>query len=170
MCLCQSLPCMRVVWKVHRLTMMQWLNLTKCGLFFNIYSLPCGPHTSSIGVVALGFLWYRSCHPVPQKSPQLQIWPHYLSDAAFQPSLFFNVGKQKIVRWCQIRRVWSLINQFKATVMHSSHCNHRLVCRSIVSVKQDSLLQFSRPLSLVLLFKVLNYLSNMGISGRKQCS
>ena len=34
---------------------------------------------------------------------------------------------------------------FKATVMHSSHCNHRFVCRSIVLVKQDSLCQFSRP-------------------------
>ena len=29
---------MRVGWKVHRLTTMQWLNLTKCGLFFNIVS------------------------------------------------------------------------------------------------------------------------------------
>ena len=28
----------RVGWKVHRLTMMQWLNLTKCGLFFYIAS------------------------------------------------------------------------------------------------------------------------------------
>ena len=29
--------------------MMQWSNLTKCGLFFNIVS-PAVPHTSSIGV------------------------------------------------------------------------------------------------------------------------
>ena len=28
----------RVGWKVHRLTMIQWSNLTKCGLFFNIVS------------------------------------------------------------------------------------------------------------------------------------
>ena len=28
----------RVGWKVHRLTMMQWSNLTKCGLFSNIVS------------------------------------------------------------------------------------------------------------------------------------
>ena len=33
--------CMRVGWKVHRLTMMQWSNLTK---FFNIHVVsPCGP-------------------------------------------------------------------------------------------------------------------------------
>ena len=38
----------------------------------------------------------------------------------------------------------SLINNFKSTVMHSSHCNQRLVRRSIVLVKQDSLRQFSR--------------------------
>ena len=31
----------RVGWKVHRFTMMQWSNLTKCGLFFNIVS-PAG--------------------------------------------------------------------------------------------------------------------------------
>ena len=30
-----------------------------------------------------------------------------------------------------------------ATVTHSSHCNYRLVCKSIVLVKQDSLCQFS---------------------------
>ena len=34
-----------------------------------------------------------------------------------------------------------------ATVMLSSHCDHRLACRSIVLVKQDSLHQFSRPLT-----------------------
>ena len=56
----------------------------------------------------------------------------------------FHVGEQKIVRWCQIRKIWRVINQFKATVTHSSHCNHILVCRSIVLVKQDSLRQFSR--------------------------
>ena len=60
---------------------------------------------------------------------------------ASQPSLFHD-GEQKIVRWCQIRRIWRIINQFKATFTHSSHCNHRLVCRSIVLVKQDSLRQF----------------------------
>ena len=51
---------------------------------------------------------------------------------------------KKIVKWCQIRRKWKVINQFKATVMHSSHCNHWLVCRSSVLAKQDSLRQFSR--------------------------
>ena len=69
----------RVGWKVHRLTMMQWSQ----------HSLPCSPHTSSIGVAALGFLWYGSSHPDPRKSPELQIRPHHQSDHASQPSVFF---------------------------------------------------------------------------------
>ena len=73
--------------------------------FFLQHSLPCGPHTFSICVSALGFPWYRSSHRDPRKSPQLQICPHYQSDTASQPS-FFHVGEQKIVRWCQIRRIW----------------------------------------------------------------
>ena len=35
----------------------------QCGLLCH-YSLPCCPHTSSIGVAALGFPWYRSSHPL----------------------------------------------------------------------------------------------------------
>ena len=34
----------------------------------------------------------------------------------------------------------------------------------------SSVFQAVRQMSLVLLFKVLNYLSNVGLSGRKQCS
>ena len=30
-----------------------------------------GPHTSSIGVAALGVPWYVSSHPDPRKSPQI---------------------------------------------------------------------------------------------------
>ena len=50
----------RVGWKVHRLTIMQWSNLTKCGFIFQ-QSLPCGPYTSpihAIGVAAFGSPWY----------------------------------------------------------------------------------------------------------------
>ena len=96
--------CTRVGGKVHRMTMMQWSNLTKCGLFFIIFSPAV--HTLLLsGVAALGFPWYRSSHPDPQKSPQLQIWPHHRCDTASQPSVFFHVGEQKIVRWCQIRNM-----------------------------------------------------------------
>ena len=63
----------------------------------------------------------------------------------FLSQVFLHVGEQQIVRWCQIRRIWRVINLFKATVMHSSHCNHGPMCRNIVLVKQESLCQFSRP-------------------------
>ena len=131
--------------------------------FFNIVSPAV--HTLLPSVLQhLDSHGYRSSHPDPRKSPQ----PHHQSNTASQPSVFFHVGEQKVVRWCQIRGPWRVINQFKATVTvtHSSHCNHRLVCRSTVLVKQDSLCQFSRPinvLSLALLFRVLNYLSSVGL-------
>ena len=114
--------------KVHKLTMMQWSNLTKCGLFFNIVSLVI--HTLLPSVLQhLGFPWYRSSHPDPQKCHQLQMWPdliciHYVTSSSVRycfPAKKIHVGEQKIVRWCQIRRIWREINQFKATVRHSSH-------------------------------------------------
>ena len=53
------------------------------------------------------------------------------------------LGNRNIVRCCQIRKnTWRVISQFKATVTHSSHCNHRFVCRSIVLMKQDSCVSF----------------------------
>ena len=82
-------------------------------------------YMSSISVAALGFLWYKSSHPDPRKSPQLQIY-YLIIDPILLPSqVVFYVGEQKIVRWCQIRRIWRVINQLQATVVHSSHCNHR---------------------------------------------
>ena len=110
--------CTMVGWKVHRLTMIQWLNLTKCGLFFKIH-VSSAVHTySSIGVAEKVLKMTSSSIPILIPS-----------------QVFFHLGKQ-------IRSIWRVINQLKATVMHSSHCNHRLVCRSIVL---DSLRQFSRP-------------------------
>ena len=47
--------------------------------------------------------------------------------------VFFHVEEQKIVRWCQMRIIWRVINQFKATVMHSSHCNHSHLCAGALS-------------------------------------
>ena len=40
-----------------------------------------------------------------------------------QVLLFFHVGEQKLVSWCQIGRIWRVINQIKAAVMQISHCN-----------------------------------------------
>ena len=134
--------------------MMQWSNLTKCRWFLNIVSPAV--HTLLLWVLQRS----DSCAMedpilILGKSPQLQTWPHYRSDTASQPSVFlscfFHVGEQKIVRWCQIRRIWRVINQFIATITHSSHCNHRLL------VKQDSLRQFPGhfEMSLILLFWII---------------
>ena len=71
----------RVGWQVHSLTDDATVEFDQI-LFIFQHSLPCSPHTSSIGVAALGFLWYRNSHPDPQESPQLQIWPHHRSDTA----------------------------------------------------------------------------------------
>ena len=94
------------------------------------HSLPCGPYTSSIHIAVLGFPWYRSSHP--------DSWSSKKSSAAdmtsslvwycFPAKCLFHVGEQKIVRWCQIRRIWSVITQFKATVMQHSNYNHRHNC------------------------------------------
>ena len=118
---------------------MQWSNLTKCGLFVNIVSLAI--HTllpsvlqrsdsRGIKVLILSLEKVLNCR---------MIWPHHRSDTVIafsQVLLFVHVGGQKTVRWYQIRRIWRVINHFKATVTYNTqYCNHRLVCRSIVLVK-----------------------------------
>ena len=143
-----------VGWKVHRLTLMQWLNLNKCGLFFNIVSpavhtlLPLVLHMQR-GIEALILILEEVLNCRYDLIIGLLLLPN---------QVFFYVGEQKIVRWCQIRRIWRAINQFKATVTHKSHYNHRFVCRSIVLVKQDSLstdFQAVSEMCQVLLLKVL---------------
>ena len=122
-------------------------------------SLPCGPNTSSISVAVLGFPCYR--RKKKKKVLNGRLYDLIIGPILLPSQVFFHVGEQEIVRWCQIRWIWRVINQFKATVMQSSHCNHRLVGRNIVLVKQDSLCQFSMlspKRSLVLLFKELSEL------------
>ena len=140
-----------------------WL---KCGLFFNIplWSTQFFHHCCSAWIPILD-----SSHPDPQKHPQLHmtsslVWYWFPAKCFF----FMLVNRN---RWCQLRRIWRVINQFKATVMHSSHCNHRLVGRSIVLVKQDSFCQFSRPFGNVSSTTFQSpELSSVGLSGRKHCS
>ena len=126
--------------------MIQWSNLTKCGLFSNI-SHAVHAQTSSIVLQRLDSFGIECSPPDPRKvinsKYDLIIGPILLPAA--RCCVFFNVGERKIVRWCQIRRIWRVIDQSPVSVKHISHCNHRLVCRSIVLVKQDSLRQFSKP-------------------------
>ena len=110
------------------------------------HSLPCSPQTSSISVEALGFPWYRSSHPDPRKKSSPAGMVSSSVQYCFPAKFFFHVGEQKIVRWCQIRRIWRVINQFKATVTHNSHCNHRLVCRRALSLwNKTPFVSSSRP-------------------------
>ena len=60
-----------------------------------------------------------------QKRPHNEVLGEWYLDFSLRFSLrYMTLGKQfKIVRWCQIRRIWRVINQFKAIVMLSSYCN-----------------------------------------------
>ena len=75
--------------------------------FIFLHSLPYGPHTSSIGVAALGFWWYRSSHPQLILEKVLNCrYDFIICLILLLSQVFFYVGEQKIVRWCQIRRIW----------------------------------------------------------------
>ena len=116
----------RVGWKVHRFSMLQWSNLTKCGLFFNIVSPAVRTLLPSVFQrlpwIPVG---YRSSHPDPRKSPQLR------SDKAFQSSIFSRWGteySQVVPNQVNNYGKWSTSSK-PCTVTHSIHCNHRLVWR-----------------------------------------
>ena len=78
--------------------------------------------------------------------------PHHQSDTASQPSVFFHVREQKIVRWCQIRR------------STSSKPQSRTAAIATPDLYAGALSWWNRSPF------VLNYLSSVGLSGRKQCS
>ena len=129
----------RVSWKVHRLTMMQWSNLTKCGLIFNIHVVSPAVHT-----LLPSALQRLDSGSIEALILILKNVPNCRYDL-IGPILLLLLSCWGTVRWCQIRRIWRVINQLKPTVTYSSHCNPKPVCRSIVLVKQDSLRQISRP-------------------------
>ena len=74
---------------------------------------------SSIGVAALGFSSTEALILILEKVLNcrygLIVGPILLPSQVF----FFHVEEQKVVRWCQIRRIWRMVNQFKATVVHT---------------------------------------------------
>ena len=166
-----SLSYTRVGWKVHRLTMMQWSNLTKCGLYFNLV-FPA-VHTLLPSVLqrldSRGiYMVYKLSSRSSKKSPTADMtssWVRYCLSA----NVFFHVGEQKIVWWCQIRRIWRVINQFKA----NRHAQHPLQPQTWVQEHCPG--ETGLPSSVFqavseILFKVLNKLFSVGLSGRKQCS
>ena len=99
---------------------MQWFKLTKCGLLFNIVSPAVHTFLPSVlqgldsrGTEALTQIFEKFLN----SRYNCIIGPILLPSQVF----FFHVGEQKIVRWCQIRRIWRVVYQFKAAVTHSSH-------------------------------------------------
>ena len=138
----------RVGWKVQRLTMMNWSNLTICGLFFNIVSPAVHTVLPSVlqrldlcGIEALILILEKvNC------KYDLIIGPILLPSQVFWLLFFSFWGTEnsQMVPNQENMGGGGAINQFKATVTHSSHCHHRLACRSIVLVKQDSPCHFSR--------------------------
>ena len=140
-------------------------------LFIFQHRLPCGPHTSSIGIATLGFLWYRGSHPGPHNSPQLQIWPHHWSDTTSQSSVFLCWGPENSQ---MVPNQENIINQLSAKLQSCTAAIATTdLCAGALSWWNITPF-FSFPghfeMSLVLIFKVLNYLSSVGLSGRKQCS
>ena len=118
----------------------------RCGLFFNIVSPAVRPRTSSIGVAALWFPWYRSSHPDLRKSPQLQIQYDLIIGQYCFPAKCFLLFMLRniIVRWCQIRRIWRMITRSKPQSRTASIATTDLY----VGALSSSVFQAVRELSL----------------------
>ena len=147
--------------------MMPWSNLTKSGLFFNIVSPAF--HTLPPSVLQrLDSRVIETLILILEKVLNCRI----MTGPILLPiQMVFHVGEQKIVRWCQIRRIWTVINQFKATVTHSSHCNHRLVAGALSWWNRTPFVSFPGRLRNSISFQSPEVLiSIVGLSGRKQCS
>ena len=119
-------------WKVNGLTIMQSSNLTRCGLFFQ--------HNHTLA--ALGFSWYRSSNPDPRKrsstADMTSSSVQYLFPTKWFYLFWWTENSQTIPNQKNMEGDIP-VYQFRATVTHSSHC--KIVCRSIILVKQDFLRQ-----------------------------
>ena len=141
---------------------MQWLNLTKCGLFFNIVSpavrallpsvLQCFLDSCGIGAVMLILKKVLNCRY------DLIIGPILLPS-----QVFFHVGKQEIVIMVPNQENMEGDLPVQPQTCVQEHCPGEIGLPS-------SVFQAISEMSLVLLFKALNSLSSVGFPGRKQCS
>ena len=95
----------RMGWKVHRLTMMQWSNLTDCGLIFNIVSPEV--HTLPSVLQRLDSGGIEALILILEKSST--------ADMTSLVWYCFPAREQKIVRWCQI---WGEGGAFHRTCHH----------------------------------------------------
>ena len=142
-------------------------------IFFLLqFSLPYCPHSYSIGIAAPGFPWYSRSHPDPRRTLQGQIWPHHQSNTASQAIVFvlwFHVGgdgeHSQMLPNQDNYGGWStsLKLQSRTAVTATEYLCTLLSGWSLPS----SVFQTDHAMSPVLLFKVLNHLSSVGLSGRK---
>ena len=79
-------------------------------------------------MTAVLFPWYRSSYSDPRIKSSTADMTSSSVRYYFPAKFLFHVGEKKLVRWYHSRRIWRVINQFNATVMHNSHYNHRLNC------------------------------------------
>ena len=149
-------------------------------LFLHSLTSLWSTHFLLIGVAEPGFPGYRSSKNFLNsililkkvfEGGQLQIWPHIRSDTVSQLSdLIFSSCWGTENRWCQIRRIWRVINQFKATVT-------RVIATTDLCA--GALPWWNRTLFACFPGRSWNVssttfqsseLSSVGSSGRKQCS
>ena len=148
---------------------MQWLNLTKWGLFFNIVSpavhtlLPAVlQRLDSHGIEALILILKKvvNCRP------------NHWSDTASQPSVFSCWGTENSQMVPNLEHL-----EGDQAVQSHGHAQQPLQPQTCVQEHcpgetglPSSVFQALHEMSLVLLFKVVNYLSSVDLSGWKQCS
>ena len=81
--------------------MLQWSNLTKCGLFFNVHVVSPAVHTLLTFILQrlIGFPWYRNSHPDPQKNISNADNYDLIMDPILLPSqvYFFMMGNSQMV-------------------------------------------------------------------------
>ena len=143
------------------------VKLDKKWLIFQ-HILSCSPHTSSFGVAALGFLCVEAFILILGKVLSCRF--DLITGQKMLPSqvVFSHVGEQKIGSsksgeyggWST-----SSIPQqpLQPQTCVQEHCPGE-------TEHPSSVFWAVHKMSLVLLSKVLNYLSRVGFSGRKQCS
>ena len=86
--------------------------------------------------------------------------------------VFFYVGEQKVVRSCQSGEYGGWSTSSKPQPCTAAIATTDLCAGALSWWNRTPFINFPGrlPMSIVLLFKVLNYLSIVGLSGRKQCS
>ena len=158
--------CMWVGWKVCRLTMMQWSNLIKCGLFLNIVS-PAGHTLLPLVLQCLDCCGIEALIVILKKvlNCSLHIYDIIIGPILLPRQVFFHFGKQKIVRWCQIRKIWRVITSSKPQSCTAAIATTDLCAGALSWWNRTPFVSFPGcfEMSLVLLFKVLNYLSSVGL-------